>query len=108
MNREDLLRGYPALRERLLATLSRLVGPNDAEDLANDTLLRALAAIDDFRGEAALSTWLHRIAINLAYDLLRKRNHGVGGMPPRCGAAIGGILLILIQLLPVNRCRSMP
>ena len=74
MNREDLLRGYPALRERLLAILSRLVGPDDAEDLANDTLLRALAAIDDFRGEAALSTWLHRIATNLAYDLLRKRN----------------------------------
>ena len=74
MNREELLRGYPAERERLLATLSRLVGPSDAEDLANDTLLRALTAIDDFRGEAALSTWLHRIATNLAYDLLRKRN----------------------------------
>ena len=74
MNREELLRCYPAERERLRASLSRLVGPSDAEDLANDTLLRALAAIDDFRGEAALSTWLHRIGTNLAYDLLRKRN----------------------------------
>ena len=74
MDREELLRRYPAERARLLATLSRLVGPNDAEDLANDTLLRALASIDDFRGDAALSTWLHRIATHLAYDFLRKRN----------------------------------
>ena len=74
MSREELLRGYPAERERLLATLSRLVGPSDAEDLANDTLLRALAAVADFRGEAALSTWLHRIATNLAYDFLRRRS----------------------------------
>ena len=74
MNREELLRAYPAERERLRASLSRLVGPSDAEDLASDTLLRALTAIDDFRGEAASSTWLHRIATNLAYDLLRKRN----------------------------------
>ena len=74
MNREELLRAYPAERERLRASLSRLVGPSDAEDLASDTLLRALTAIDDFRGEAASSTWLHRIATHLAYDLLRRRN----------------------------------
>ena len=73
MDRDQLLRGYPAERDRLLASLSRLVGPTDAQDLANETLLRALAAVDTFRGDAALSTWLHRIGVNLAYDLLRSR-----------------------------------
>lgn len=74
MDRDELLRQYPAQRGRLVASLARLVGPTDAEDLANDTLLRALAAVDDFRGEAALGTWLHRIGVNLAYDLLRRRD----------------------------------
>ena len=74
MDHDQLLRLYPAERNRLLASLSRLVGPTDAQDLANETLLRALAAVDDFRGDAALSTWLHRIGVNLAYDLLRKRS----------------------------------
>ena len=73
MDRDQLLRGYPAERDRLLASLSRLVGPTDAQDLANETLLRALAAVDNFRGEASLATWLHRIGVNLAYDLLRSR-----------------------------------
>lgn len=74
MNREQLLCGYPAERSRLRASLERLVGPADAEDLANETLLRALSAVDTFRGEASLRTWLHRIGVNLAYDLLRSRS----------------------------------
>lgn len=74
MDRDDLLRLYPSQRGRLVASLARLVGPTDAEDLANDTLLRALAAVDGFRSEAALGTWLHRIGVNLAYDLLRRRD----------------------------------
>ena len=74
MDREQLLCGYPAERSRLRASLERLVGPTDADDLANETLLRALSAVDTFRGEASLGTWLHRIGVNLAYDLLRSRS----------------------------------
>lgn len=72
-DREALLREFPRLRPRLVAALARIVGAADAEDLANETLLRALPAVEDFRGEAALGTWLHRIGLNLAYDLLRRR-----------------------------------
>lgn len=73
IDREALLGEFPRLRPRLVAALARLVGPADAEDLANETLLRALSALEGFRGEAALGTWLHRIGVNLAYDLLRRR-----------------------------------
>ena len=73
MDRDELLRLFPAHRGRLVASLARLVGTAEAEDLAAETLLRALEAVDDFRGEAALGTWLHRIGVNLAYDLLRRR-----------------------------------
>jgi RNA polymerase sigma-70 factor (ECF subfamily) len=74
MTRDELLQAFPAHRGRLVAALSRLVEPAEAEDLAQETLLRALAAVDGFRGEAALGTWLHRIGTNLAYDLLRRRS----------------------------------
>ncbi len=73
MDREELLRAFPAHRGRLVASLARLVGPADAEDLAEETLLRAFGAVDGFRGDAALGTWLHRIGTNLALDLLRRR-----------------------------------
>lgn len=43
----------------------RLVGnPTDAEDLAQDSLLRALKALQGFRGESSVSTWLYRITVN--------------------------------------------
>ena len=74
MDRESLLCCFPSERSRLVASLARLVGPTDAEDLANETFLRALAAVESFRGDAALGTWVHRIGVNLAYDQLRNRN----------------------------------
>ncbi len=45
----------------------RLVGgdPHRAEELAQETFLRALRALPGFRGEARISTWLHRIVVNL-------------------------------------------
>lgn len=42
-----------------------------AEDLVQETLLRALQRADTFRGEAGLATWLHRILHNLAVDRFR-------------------------------------
>lgn len=58
-------------REKLVAALSRLVRREDAEELANDALIKGLSSVARFRGEAEAYTWLHRIALNLAYDLLR-------------------------------------
>ena len=42
-----------------------------AEDLVQETLLRALQRAGSFRGEASLATWLHRILHNLAVDRFR-------------------------------------
>jgi RNA polymerase sigma-70 factor (ECF subfamily) len=43
----------------------------EAEDLTQQTFLQALRAIDGFRGEASLGTWLHRIAVNAALNYAR-------------------------------------
>lgn len=45
----------------------------DADDVLQNTLIKAWKGLKDFRNEAALSTWLYRIAVNESLLLLRKR-----------------------------------
>jgi RNA polymerase sigma-70 factor (ECF subfamily) len=45
----------------------------DARDATQDAFLAALRKLRTFRGEAAFTTWLHRVTVNACYDLLRKR-----------------------------------
>jgi len=47
--------------------------PRHAEDLVQDTVVRALERSGSFRGESSLATWLHRILHNLAVDQVRRR-----------------------------------
>jgi RNA polymerase sigma-70 factor (ECF subfamily) len=51
----------------------------DAEEITQDTFLRAYRALDKFRGESSLATWLHRIASNLAKNrywyFFRRQRH---------------------------------
>ena len=64
---------YAANERRIRGLLNRMVGPQDAEDLAQITFAKAAQALPDFRGEAAVATWLHRLAANVALDWLRSR-----------------------------------
>ena len=57
----------------LIAMATPLVGADLAADVAQDTWLKAFAAIAGFEGRARLRTWLARIALNEAQALLRKR-----------------------------------
>jgi RNA polymerase sigma-70 factor (ECF subfamily) len=45
----------------------------DAYDAAQETFVAALRKAGQFRGDAAFTTWLHRIAVNTCYDELRKQ-----------------------------------
>ena len=52
----------------------RLTGhEQDAEDVVQDTFLRAYRQIGQFESRASFATWLYRIAFNCAQDLLRQR-----------------------------------
>jgi RNA polymerase sigma-70 factor (ECF subfamily) len=44
-----------------------------AADAVQEALLKAWHRRDDFRGDAALDSWIHRIAVNAAIDLIRRR-----------------------------------
>jgi RNA polymerase sigma-70 factor (ECF subfamily) len=64
---------YDANHERVRRVLARLVGPQDAEDLTQAVFAKAAKALPTFRGDADASTWLHRIAANVASDWLHSR-----------------------------------
>ncbi len=83
---EDLIRRYldgdvqafgtlVERHERRVYNLAlRMTGrEEDARDATQDAFLSALRKLKGFRGEAAFTTWLHRVTVNACYDLLRKR-----------------------------------
>lgn len=48
---------------------------HDAEDIVQETFLKAYRQLDRFESRASFGTWVHRIAVNCAVDLLRTRPH---------------------------------
>lgn len=73
-NRAALDETFARDKERLYALCLRLTGRHhEAEDAVQDTWLTARRAIEGFRGEAALSTWLYRIAIRCATRVRGRR-----------------------------------
>jgi RNA polymerase sigma-70 factor (ECF subfamily) len=51
--------------------LTRIVGPDDAEDIAQDAFDRINRGLGGFQGKSKLSTWIYRIATNAAIDRSR-------------------------------------
>ncbi len=59
----QLVTGY---ERRVFALVYRMLGRRDeAEDLSQEVFVQVFKAIDQFRGESKLSTWIYRIAVNL-------------------------------------------
>ena len=59
---------------RLFQLVYRMTGnEQDAEDVVQETFLRAYKQLSRFESRAGFGTWLHRIAANCSLDLLRKR-----------------------------------
>jgi RNA polymerase sigma-70 factor (ECF subfamily) len=73
---------YQAHQRRLTAYLARLVRDHTvAEDLCQETFLKALRGWAGRRSAATTTAWLYRIATNTAYDYLRRRR--AAGAPLR-------------------------
>lgn len=76
---ETAIRALVQRHNQRLFRLARGLAQDDAEaeDIVQETYVRALSGLDRFRGESALSTWLCRIALNEAKGRLRRRRPSV-------------------------------
>ena len=89
-------------KDRLWAVALRIVcDPDDAADALQEAMISAFRRADRFRGDSAVTTWLHRIVVNASLDLLRRkasrRSVTWSGDPdelavpePRTDAGVGG------------------
>jgi RNA polymerase sigma-70 factor (ECF subfamily) len=106
----ELVRNHQSVIRGLLRQLTR----SDlalADDLAQETFLRAYKNIRSFRGEAKFSTWLYRIAYNCFREDARKRKELVGideslleneRDPQTVDPALRHDLMQALQLLPLH------
>lgn len=76
---EAAVRAIMQANNRRLYRLARGILHNDAEaeDVVQDTYVRAFTHLEQFRGDSSLSTWLSRIAMNEALGRLRRQKPGV-------------------------------
>ena len=75
---------FQALVERHSRAVFRLAhrmtgNPDDADDVVQETFLKAYKQLSRFESRANFSTWLHRIAVNCSIDLIRSRPHRESG-----------------------------
>jgi RNA polymerase sigma-70 factor, ECF subfamily len=89
---------YRTHSPRLKSIAFHIVGNRqDAEDAVQETFLKLYRAIAGFHGESSIGTWLCRIAINVSYDVARRRKRETGPeIPDR--AAPGGKLALRAAL----------
>lgn len=79
---------YHQYKRRVFGIIHRIVGPNDAEEVAQEVFVRIFRALGTFRGESALSTWIYRLTVNAALSYVAKRSRrnevgddAIGAMP---------------------------
>jgi RNA polymerase sigma-70 factor, ECF subfamily len=79
--------GFRILVERHAGAVFRLAyrmtgNEHDAEDVVQETFLKAFRRLHQFEERASVSSWLYRIAANCGYDVLRSRRRREDGRAP--------------------------
>lgn len=78
--REGDLQAYDELvqryQERIYATIYHMTSNHeDANDLAQETFIKAFQALRSFKGGSSFYTWIYRIAVNKTINFLKQRRH---------------------------------
>lgn len=83
-----------ATQERLYWHIRRMVGTHDdADDVLQNTFIKAWRGLANFKGESRLSTWLYRIATNEAITFLgQRKRHGAASSLDDPGSAMAAKL----------------
>jgi RNA polymerase sigma-70 factor (ECF subfamily) len=64
---------YHQFKRRVFGMAHRIVGVNDAEEVAQEVFVRVFRGLANFRGDSALSTWIYRLTVNAALSHLARR-----------------------------------
>jgi RNA polymerase sigma-70 factor (ECF subfamily) len=64
-------RVYQTHVARIHSLVRRMLGADDADEVTQDVFVRTWQKLGQFRGEAAFSTWLHRLAVNVVIERRR-------------------------------------
>lgn len=64
---------HDQFRPRVLRYVTRLVGEAEAEEVTQSVMLKVNEGLARFRGDSSVSTWIYRIATNVALDKLRQK-----------------------------------
>lgn len=89
--------------------LKFLGDPHDAEDVLQETFIKAMRALPNFEGRSSISTWLYRIAINEALMILRKSSPDMVPVEEPDGeddSPVGGLILTDWCCLPEEELLS--
>src|SRR5262245_56100466 len=65
---------YHRFKRRVFALALRIVGPMEAEEVTQEAFIRIFRGLPKFRGEAALGTWIYRLAVNAALSHRTRRS----------------------------------
>ena len=70
---DELIRRY---QERIYATIYHMTANHeDANDLAQETFIKAYQALKSFKGDSSFFTWVYRIAVNKTINFLKQRKN---------------------------------
>lgn len=102
-------------RRELVAYCYRMLGSSaEAEDAAQETLIRAWKSAEKFEGRSAVRSWLYRIATNVCIDMQRAPQRRAlpidlsGPQPMRAGVDIGTPLEQTAWIEPIHDSRVLP
>ena len=70
-NQTEFKEIYQEFQPKIRHYLSRMLGDQAAEDIAQEVFAKVSRSLDSFKGKSSFSTWIYRIATNTALDKLR-------------------------------------
>lgn len=64
---------YHRFKRRVFGLVAKMVGPHDAEEVAQEVFVRVFRGLAKFRGDSAIGTWIYRLSVNCALTHLERK-----------------------------------